>query len=120
MNDHPNKHIRKAIDYALGNGWKVGENRPTRSCLGTTILPGASKGRLHDWRLRHPARTRKPCPVYSQARRCLSSLKLERAQGVMHMKTYEFNVVLKDVSEIMDDQADRLFGAGCDDGTPTS
>jgi hypothetical protein len=38
----------------------------------------------------------------------------------MHMKTYEFNVVLKDVSEIMDDQADRLFGAGCDDGTPTS
>jgi len=36
------------------------------------------------------------------------------------MKTYEFNVVLKDVSEVTDDQADRLFKAGCDDGTPAS
>ena len=34
------------------------------------------------------------------------------------MKTYEFDVVLKDVSELTDDQADRLFSAGCDDGTP--
>ncbi len=34
------------------------------------------------------------------------------------MKTYEFDVVLKDVSEITDEQADRLFAAGCDDGTP--
>jgi hypothetical protein len=36
------------------------------------------------------------------------------------MKTYEFDVVLKDVSEVTDDQADALFGAGCDDGTPAS
>jgi hypothetical protein len=34
------------------------------------------------------------------------------------MKTYEFDVVLKDVLEITDDDADRLFEAGCDDGTP--
>jgi hypothetical protein len=34
------------------------------------------------------------------------------------MKTYEFDVVLKDVSEVTDDQADRLFAAGCNDGTP--
>jgi hypothetical protein len=34
------------------------------------------------------------------------------------MKMYEFDVVLKDVSELTDDQADRLFAAGCDDGTP--
>jgi hypothetical protein len=34
------------------------------------------------------------------------------------MKTYEFDVVLKDVSEVTDDQADRLFATGCDDGTP--
>jgi hypothetical protein len=34
------------------------------------------------------------------------------------MKTYEFDVVLKDVTELTDDQADRLFAAGCDDGTP--
>ena len=34
------------------------------------------------------------------------------------MKTYEFDVVLKDVSALTDDQADALFAAGCDDGTP--
>jgi hypothetical protein len=34
------------------------------------------------------------------------------------MKTYEFDIVLKDVTELTDDQADRLFAAGCDDGTP--
>jgi hypothetical protein len=35
------------------------------------------------------------------------------------MKTYEFDVVLKEVSQVTDDQADGLFAAGCDDGTPT-
>ena len=34
------------------------------------------------------------------------------------MKMYEFDVVLKDVPELTDDLADRLFAAGCDDGTP--
>jgi hypothetical protein len=36
------------------------------------------------------------------------------------MKTYEFDVVLKDVAEVTDDQADSLFAAGCDDATPAS
>jgi hypothetical protein len=36
------------------------------------------------------------------------------------MKTYEFDVILKNVSEITDEQADVLFEAGCDDGTPAS
>lgn len=36
------------------------------------------------------------------------------------MKTYAFDVVLKDVAEVSDDQADALFAAGCDDGTPAS
>jgi hypothetical protein len=36
------------------------------------------------------------------------------------MKTYEFNLVLKDAFEVTDDQADVLFAAGCDDGTPAS
>jgi hypothetical protein len=36
------------------------------------------------------------------------------------MKTYEFDVILKDATEVSDDQADALFEAGCDDGTPTS
>jgi hypothetical protein len=34
------------------------------------------------------------------------------------MKTYQFDVVSKDVSNITDEQADTLFAAGCDDGTP--
>jgi hypothetical protein len=36
----------------------------------------------------------------------------------MHMKTYEFDVILKEMSEVTDHQADELFAAGCDDGTP--
>ena len=36
------------------------------------------------------------------------------------MKTYDFDVVLKDVPQVTDDQADMLFAAGCDDGTPAS
>lgn len=36
------------------------------------------------------------------------------------MKTYEFDVFLRDIAEVNDDQADALFAAGCDDGTPAS
>lgn len=36
------------------------------------------------------------------------------------MKTYEFDVILKDLAEVTDEQADALFEAGCDDGTPAS
>ena len=36
------------------------------------------------------------------------------------MRTYEFDVLLKNVAEMTDDQADALFAAGCDDGTPVS
>jgi hypothetical protein len=36
------------------------------------------------------------------------------------LKTYEFDVVLRDVSEVTDDRADALFAAGCDDGTPAA
>jgi hypothetical protein len=35
------------------------------------------------------------------------------------MKTYAFDVFLKDTAEINDNKADALFAAGCDDGTPT-
>lgn len=36
------------------------------------------------------------------------------------MKTYEFDVFLKGTAEISDEQADALFDAGCDDGSPAS
>jgi hypothetical protein len=36
------------------------------------------------------------------------------------MKTYEFDILLKDVEVVTDDQADALFAAGCEDGTPVT
>ena len=36
------------------------------------------------------------------------------------MKTYAFDVVLKEIAELTDDQVEELFAAGCDDGTPVS
>ncbi len=36
------------------------------------------------------------------------------------MRTYEFDIILMGTSEITDEQADVLFAAGCDDGTPAS
>ena len=36
------------------------------------------------------------------------------------MKSCEFDVFLKGLSEVTDDQADILFAKGCEDGTPAS
>jgi len=36
------------------------------------------------------------------------------------MKTHEFIVILADVDTMSDDLAERLFEAGCDDGSPYS
>jgi hypothetical protein len=36
------------------------------------------------------------------------------------MKTYEFDVVLENVSELGDEQTEAIFAAGCDDCTPAS
>lgn len=36
------------------------------------------------------------------------------------MNTYEFDLVLENISEVSDDYADNLYSAGCDDGTPVS
>jgi hypothetical protein len=44
-------------------------------------------------------------------------VRIERASS---MKTYEFDIVLKDAAALTDDHADALFAAGCDDGTPVS
>jgi hypothetical protein len=35
------------------------------------------------------------------------------------MTTYDFVVVLRGASELTPELADRLFAAGCDDGTPS-
>jgi len=41
-------------------------------------------------------------------------------RSVSAMKTYEFDMILKDISEPADEHADALFDAGCDDGTAAS
>ena len=55
MNDHPNKHIREAVDYALSRGWRL-------------VKPGP---RAHAWRrLYRTPQTRGGCiiSVYSTPR----------------------------------------------------
>lgn len=39
---------------------------------------------------------------------------------VKTMKTYEFDLILRNLPEVTDADADALFAAGCDDGTPAS
>lgn len=36
------------------------------------------------------------------------------------MKTYEFDVILRELAEFTDEQVEDLFTNGCDDGTPAS
>lgn len=36
------------------------------------------------------------------------------------MRTYEFDIILKDINAPADEYADALFDAGCDDGTLAS
>lgn len=36
------------------------------------------------------------------------------------MKTYDFTLVLSSPAEFTDEFGDKLFAAGCDDGTPSS
>jgi len=36
------------------------------------------------------------------------------------MKTYDFTLILSSPSELTEDFADKVFAAGCEDGTPSS
>jgi hypothetical protein len=36
------------------------------------------------------------------------------------MTTYDFTLILSSPAELTDEFADKLFAAGCDDGTPSS
>jgi hypothetical protein len=38
----------------------------------------------------------------------------------MHMKSYDFKLILADMTDVTDDQGDALYEAGCDDGTVVS
>ena len=39
MNNHPNKHIREAVDYALAHGWRLGHAGPRAHIWGLLFCP---------------------------------------------------------------------------------
>lgn len=39
MNDHPNKHIREAVNYALEHGWRLLKAGPRAHVWGTLLCP---------------------------------------------------------------------------------
>jgi hypothetical protein len=39
LNDHPNKHIRAAVDYALSSGWSLKKAGPRAHIWGTLYCP---------------------------------------------------------------------------------
>lgn len=43
MNDHPDKHIRAAIDYAIENGWVLKKSGPRAHVWGTLFCPEHSR-----------------------------------------------------------------------------
>ena len=43
MNDHPNKHIREAVDYALDHGWRLRKAGPRAHIWGLLLCPRAAR-----------------------------------------------------------------------------
>ena len=44
MNDHPNKHIREAVDYALANGWRLVKAGARAHAWGRLVCPAQTHG----------------------------------------------------------------------------
>lgn len=43
MNDHPNPHIRAAVDYALGHGWRLRKAGPRAHVWGVLFCPQSDR-----------------------------------------------------------------------------
>ncbi len=43
MNDHPNKHIREAVAYALARGWRLRKPGPRAHIWGLIFCPHAAR-----------------------------------------------------------------------------
>jgi hypothetical protein len=39
MNDHPNKHIRAAVEYAISKGWRLVKSGPRAHAWGRLLCP---------------------------------------------------------------------------------
>jgi len=44
MNDHPNKHIREAVDHAVTNGWRLVKSGPRAHAWGRLYCPVQTRG----------------------------------------------------------------------------
>ena len=44
MNDHPNKHIREAVDYALEHGWRLVKSGARSHAWGRLYCPAQARG----------------------------------------------------------------------------
>ena len=44
MNDHPNKHIREAIEYALARGWRLVKAGPRAHAWGRLFCAAQARG----------------------------------------------------------------------------
>jgi hypothetical protein len=44
VNDHPNKHIREAVDYALVKGWRLVKSGPRAHAWGRLYCPAKVRG----------------------------------------------------------------------------
>ncbi|MGO8750846.1 MAG: hypothetical protein ACLQNE_33260 [Thermoguttaceae bacterium] len=44
MNDHPNNHIRGAVDYALDRGWRLRKCGPRAHAWGRMYCPAGQRG----------------------------------------------------------------------------
>ena len=44
MNDHPNKHIRGAVDFATARGWRLVKSGPRAHAWGRLYCPARQRG----------------------------------------------------------------------------
>ena len=118
MNNHKNKHIREAVDYALEQGWRLVIAGPRRMpggvCFARKAIAPVVKSRFTP-----PHGTRKI--MLDGSGDTLILARTQRDDKKEHsMKCYEFIVILRGLDVIDEDLADKLFEAGCDDGSPFS
>ena len=114
MNDHPNQHIREAVDYALHHGWRLRKAGPRAHVWGLLFC------------LRQPGRGAAgrffPLPEFPKTTPArfagwwTSAPTTRLKTRTSDMQTYTFTVILGDQTEMTEELAEALAAAGCDDG----
>src|SRR5260221_6947159 len=118
MAEHPNKHIREAIKYALKKSWRLLKAGPRAHVWGQLFCPLARRGGciLSESSVRQGIR--KTTPEGLAKRSTIVPMPEARATGakMKRKKIYGFSLVLT-APALSADECDALYEAGCDDGT---